>query len=352
MPSKEPRPGAANASEMVSLLEAAVLEIEPGAEAMAQTIADIEGVKERNIETASLVMNLCLRVKDIAWKFRGVDEIVRRLRVLVLNTKVFSAQAGQHGRGFMAIVAEIEEHGERLRDSARDVKDVLEAIHQDSKNTNANIEREALRVDPVTADANQAALALRNLGEHCAAAQKIAQAMAMVPAEIGPSKAGELAQLVDAAISEAERGSEAVTRTISGIYRLEERNHLPSRTIFAADYRLGSMRERLEAIHAMARRWGNLATHARNLATQAGKYGPGFQVIAEEMEMLGRRLTLTAKDTQDRLDLLDPELKSEFVAELYRSGASSVDLTVEKANFVERTMSKMRNICVDARKNL
>lgn len=331
------------ASEILHLIDAAVLENEPAAEAMLKTTASIEYIKEKNVATTAVVRNLWFRVRDMAEKFQGMEQIAQRMNALVLSTKIFAAQAGKPGQGFLPVVKELDEQWERVQEGTRSITQLLDAIREDSKNANEDIEREAGNADPVNDHAQQIVVVLRKFGEHCAEAQNIARAGAI-------ANTSEIARHLDAAIAEVEQGVEAVAKTIAGIYRLRERGSRPVQAIFAAEYRLDHVAEQLDTIQAIARRFGAIAADAQDLAAQAGKYRPGFQVIAEETEKLGKRLTALTQDAKDILDSLQAELKSEQVAGSANRSALSVDPTVEEANRVERALISVRNICADALK--
>ncbi|MBW2596567.1 MAG: chemotaxis protein, partial [Deltaproteobacteria bacterium] len=92
-----------NAKQTASIAEKAAVDGQEGGKAVAETVK---------------------AMKSIADKISIIEEIARQTNMLALNAAIEGARAGEHGKGFSVVAAEIRKLAERSQTAAKEISDV------------------------------------------------------------------------------------------------------------------------------------------------------------------------------------------------------------------------------------
>jgi methyl-accepting chemotaxis protein len=153
------------------------------------------------------------------------------------------------------------------------------------------------------------------------------------------SNANETARLSEEVAMDAEKGAEAILKTISEIYRIKESSQEAVSVISNLNFRIEAIGQILDTIDEVAEQTNLLALNAAILSAQAGEHGKGFQVVAEQIKELADRSSASTKDISDLIKTIQQESKNAIAA--VERGAHNVDRGVEVSNEAERALKKI-----------
>jgi methyl-accepting chemotaxis protein len=88
------------------------------------------------VKSISDVASTSTRVVDVV---SVIDEIAFRTNLLALNAAVEAAHAGDHGRGFAVVASEVRALSQRCTESAREIKQLIEASNEAVKQGTAMV---------------------------------------------------------------------------------------------------------------------------------------------------------------------------------------------------------------------
>ena len=103
------------------------------------------------------------------------------------------------------------------------------------------------------------------------------------------SNANETARLSEEVAVDAERGADAILKTIDEINRIKETSSEAVQVIGNLGSRIEAIGDILNVIDDVAEQTNLLALNAAIIAAQAGEHGKGFAVVADEIKDLAER---------------------------------------------------------------
>ncbi|MBN1251417.1 MAG: hypothetical protein JXR51_15830 [Bacteroidales bacterium] len=112
---------AANIEEMSSAIEEVTNSIIQNADHSNQTSIAAKKTSSFIKKSDTALAKVLTAVKDISGKIGIVDEIARQTNLLALNAAIEAARAGQAGRGFSVVAAEVKKLAERSQDAAKHI---------------------------------------------------------------------------------------------------------------------------------------------------------------------------------------------------------------------------------------
>ncbi|MFO0658854.1 MAG: methyl-accepting chemotaxis protein [Polyangiaceae bacterium] len=113
------------------------------------------------------------------------------------------------------------------------------------------------------------------------------------------SNANETARLSEEVAHDAEKGAEAILKTISEIYRIKESSQEAVSVIANLGSRIEAIGQIVGVIDDVAEQTNLLALNAAILAAQSGEHGKGFAVVADEIKDLAERAGGSTKEIAD-----------------------------------------------------
>ncbi|PKN39946.1 MAG: hypothetical protein CVU63_13425, partial [Deltaproteobacteria bacterium HGW-Deltaproteobacteria-20] len=153
------------------------------------------------------------------------------------------------------------------------------------------------------------------------------------------SNANETARLSEEVAQDAERGAEAILKTIGEIYRIKESTQEAVAVISNLGSRIEAIGQILNVIDDVAEQTNLLALNAAIIAAQAGEHGKGFAVVADEIKDLAERAGASTKEIAELTKTIQSESKNAIVA--VERGAKNVDRGVEVSNEAEHALKKI-----------
>jgi len=189
-----------NAARSYDLALAVADAAESGMKAVRETIDGMEQIRRAVTESNSVVSRLGDRSIAIGKILNVIDDVAEQTNLLALNAAILAAQAGEYGKGFSVVAAEIRELSERTASSTREISTLIRSVQDEVSNALRTMTTGTRLVEQGVSLSHEAGKALNNILDSAA-------------------KASEMGKEIAAATREQAQGSEAVTRSIE---RLQE----------------------------------------------------------------------------------------------------------------------------------
>jgi methyl-accepting chemotaxis protein len=190
----------ANAAQSYNLTLAVADAAESGMKAVRETIDGMEQIRRAVTESNSVVSRLGERSVAIGKILNVIDDVAEQTNLLALNAAILAAQAGEYGKGFSVVAAEIRELSERTASSTREISALIRSVQEEVSNALRTMTKGTKLVEEGVSLSHEAGKALNNILDSA-------------------SKASGMGKEIAAATREQAQGSEAVTRSIE---RLQE----------------------------------------------------------------------------------------------------------------------------------
>jgi len=190
----------ANAARSYDIALAVADAAESGMKAVRETIEGMEQIRQSVVEANAVVSRLGERSEAIGKILNVIEDVAEQTNLLALNAAILAAQAGEHGKGFSVVAAEIRELSERTASSTRDIANLISAVREEVQNALKAMSSGSQRVEEGVALSHQAGKALNNILD-------------------STSKASSMGREIAGATREQAKGSETVTRAVE---RLQE----------------------------------------------------------------------------------------------------------------------------------
>jgi methyl-accepting chemotaxis protein len=190
----------ANAARSYDIALAVADAAESGMKAVRETIEGMEQIRQSVVEANMVVSRLGERSEAIGKILNVIEDVAEQTNLLALNAAILAAQAGEHGKGFSVVAAEIRELSERTASSTRDIAALITAVREEVQNALKAMSSGSARVEDGVALSHEAGKALNNILD-------------------STSKASSMGREIANATREQAKGSETVTRAVD---RLQE----------------------------------------------------------------------------------------------------------------------------------
>ncbi|HYI10974.1 MAG TPA: HAMP domain-containing methyl-accepting chemotaxis protein [Thermoanaerobaculia bacterium] len=185
----------ANAARSYDLAIAVSDAAESGMRAVRETIDGMEQIRQSVVEANAVVARLGERSIAIGKILNVIEDVAEQTNLLALNAAILAAQAGEHGKGFSVVAAEIRELSERTASSTRDIANLIRAVQNEVENALRATSAGSGLVENGVSLSHEAGKVLNNILESA-------------------SKASNMGKEIASATREQATGSEAVTRAV------------------------------------------------------------------------------------------------------------------------------------------
>jgi len=95
-------------------------------------VSDTENLNNQIVTENEIVTNLVQKSDGIAQAITVIDQIAFQTNILSLNAAVEAATAGEAGKGFAVVAQEVGNLASRSADAAKEIKDVVAAIQEET----------------------------------------------------------------------------------------------------------------------------------------------------------------------------------------------------------------------------
>ena len=121
---------AENAQMVASIAESTLSGARTGEGAIKAFMESMEKVRHNAVEVDDAIAKLSRRVERIGTVVEVIDEIADRSDLLALNAALEGAKAGDAGRGFSIVAAEMRRLAENVMESTKEIKNLITEIRE------------------------------------------------------------------------------------------------------------------------------------------------------------------------------------------------------------------------------
>jgi methyl-accepting chemotaxis protein len=121
---------AENAQMVASIAEQTLAGAKQGEGAIHAFMGSMEKVRHNAVEVDDAIAKLSKRVERIGTVVEVIDEIADRSDLLALNAALEGAKAGEAGRGFSIVAAEMRRLAENVLESTKEIKNLITEIRE------------------------------------------------------------------------------------------------------------------------------------------------------------------------------------------------------------------------------
>jgi methyl-accepting chemotaxis protein len=276
-----------------------------------RTLEEIAQRLEGNAQTQAQAADLTSRlIKDLSG---AVDEFAKHIEALTQSAEESSSS-------ILEMTATNDEVAENIGELAGSVRETVSSIEEMAY----SIKEVAKNVDALSLTAEETSSSMNEMD---------------VSIDQVQSNANETARLSEEVALDAEKGAEAILKTISEIYRIKESSQEAVSVISNLGSRIEAIGQIVNVIDDVAEQTNLLALNAAIIAAQAGEQGKGFAVVADEIKDLAERAGASTREITDLIKTVQAESKNAITA--VERGAHNVDRGVEVSNEAERALKKI-----------
>jgi methyl-accepting chemotaxis protein len=271
----------------------------------------------------------------------GIEGCVERVAPVVQISSDLSTQVGTVSASLSDLSASIES----LAGSAEDSSSSILAMTTTNELVAHNVGELAASVRETATSIEEMAYSIREVARNVDAlsltAEETSSSMNEMDVSIDQvqSNANETARLSEEVALDAERGAEAILKTIGEIDRIRESSYETVAIISNLGSRIEAIGQILQVIDDVAEQTNLLALNAAIIAAQAGEHGKGFAVVADEIKDLAERAGGSTKEIAELIKTIQSESRNAIGA--VERGAQNVSRGVEVSNEAERALKKI-----------
>jgi methyl-accepting chemotaxis protein len=302
------------------------------------------GTEERK-KLAEERKKLATRVEATEGLHHALQDVVRRLRDGIGSQLGSVDETARVARELAASIREVSQHAETLASSAEESSSSILEMTATHDEVAENIGELAGSVRETVSSIEEMAYSIKEVAKNVDAlsltAEETSSSMNEMDVSIDQvqSNANETARLSEEVALDAEKGAEAILKTISEIYRIKESSQEAVQVISNLGTRIEAIGQIVNVIDDVAEQTNLLALNAAIIAAQAGEQGKGFAVVADEIKDLAERAGASTREITDLIKTVQAESKNAISA--VERGAHNVDRGVEVSNEAERALKKI-----------
>jgi methyl-accepting chemotaxis protein len=245
------------------------------------------------------------------------------LKHITAHLGVLDTSAEQSTSSILEMTMTTEEVAKNMSVMSASVRDTVSSIDQMAQ----SIKESADSIDTLSAAAEETSSSMTEIDRSIDQVQ---------------SNANETAKMAAEVAVDAEKGAEAVAKTLRTINRIKDSSQEAVNVISSLNEKIGAIGHILNVIDDVSEQTNLLALNAAIIAAQAGEHGKGFAVVADEIKELSERSGVSTKEIADLIKSVQTESLNAISA--VEQGNTRVDEGVRVSAEAERALMQILSI--------
>ena len=217
------------AADTSRIAEAVRNDAEEGWKAVDATIAGMNEIRSSSAITFDAIENLSKRVANIGTILSVIDEVAEQTNLLALNASIIAAQAGERGKSFSVVAAEIKNLAKRTGSNTREISEIILGVREETERAVKAITLSEKRISEGSALSKRSGEALLKIvdGIKAASSQMMEinttaanQAEASKAMRLAMDRVAEMVEQIARATQEQSHGSELITSAVEHMREL------------------------------------------------------------------------------------------------------------------------------------
>lgn len=283
-----------------------------GMNAVRETIDGMEQIRRSVADANAVIARLGERSAAIGKILNVIEDVAEQTNLLALNAAILAAQAGEYGKGFSVVAAEIRELSERTASSTRDIANLIGSVQGEVDNALKTMSSGTSQVESGVSLSHDAGRALNKILESA-------------------NKASEMGKEIAAATREQARASETVTKAVN---RLQE---MVKQISGATNQQAQGSDHIMRAVESMR----EVTKYVRQAMTEQKSGSTMISAAAERMiEMIHEIFQVAAGQAGESEKIVVTMEQVKLLAENNRDSAAEMDTAVNLLNDAIRSLDE------------
>jgi methyl-accepting chemotaxis protein len=247
----------------------------------------------------------------------AMAEMAATVRSIATSVESLASSAEESGSSILEMSAINDEVAENIHELAGSVEETAASIEEmiySIKEVAKNVEDLSLAAEQTSTSMNQMEASISHVERNATATAKLSEDV----------------------IRDAERGADAVKRTLTGIEDIRMSSRTVGDVIRQLGARISAIDNILTVIDDVAEQTNLLALNAAIIAAQSGEHGRGFAVVADEIKDLAERTGASTKEIAELIRGVQEESKNAITA--MAQGERSVEAGVSLSQAAESAL--------------
>ncbi|MEM7449680.1 MAG: methyl-accepting chemotaxis protein [Myxococcota bacterium] len=283
-----------------------------------EEVSECEAAISEHVEELSSGVQEQVRAVDQTTQ--SMMQIAAALQQIAQHVEALASSAEESSSSILQMTATNDEVAENMANLAASVRETVSSIEEMAY----SIKEVARNVDALSLTAEETSSSMNEMD---------------VSIDQVQSNANETARLSEEVALDADRGAEAILKTIEEINRIRETSGEAVDVISNLGTRIEAIGDILNVIDDVAEQTNLLALNAAIIAAQAGEHGKGFAVVADEIKDLAERAGASTKEIAELIKTIQSESKNAITA--VERGAQTVDRGVQVSADAEEALKKI-----------
>lgn len=243
----------------------------------------MEGMKEIQVSvrnTADHVAMLGKRSKEVEMILNVIEGVNDETELLSLNAAILAAQAGEHGKGFSVVAAEIKDLAKRTETSTKDITSLIQAVQDEVGNATSAMQKGIASVELGLGLAQETEKALRTILD-------------------SSKKSSEMTLSIERSTEEQARAANLITTATERVRDMI--GHIARAT---AEQSQGVMRV-MKAAEQMQVLSHQVSKATAEQAMSSGQISQAIEVVSERSQQISKSLAEHKKGSQNILGSIE-----------------------------------------------
>ena len=209
----------ASATKATEVGRRTLVATEQGAQAVRNSIAGMDGIREQIQDTAKRIKRLGESSQEIGEIVDLISDITEQTNVLALNAAIQAASAGEAGRGFSVVAEEVQRLAERSGEATKQIGALVKTIQSDTYDAVAAMEKSTLGVVEGAKLSDVAGQSLREIEQVSNELARLINSIS-VTTQVQTDMVGEVSDVMREVLSITQQTTEGTRMTAQSIVQL------------------------------------------------------------------------------------------------------------------------------------